>query len=114
MAYVAFPYSNTALSNTKQEVRDNPSGLCGYNIYNPNSSVTYIQFFDLDADNVTVGTTVPTFTLALPATGGVDAPPASTSLLFSKGVTISATTTPTGSTAPSTAVVCTLFVDTKE
>lgn len=66
--------------------------------YNPNSVVSYIQFFDL-ATTVTLGTTTPDEVFAVP--------PLSTLVVDSgarylKGIQFACSTTATGNTAPST------------
>lgn len=101
-------YNNTALSNTKQAVNASAGNMYGYHIYNPNSSVTYVQLFNLASASVTVGTTTPTAVLAVPAGGWADAQPA-TPIAFGTALTIAATTTSTGSTAPTTALLCNIW-----
>jgi len=101
-------YSNTALSSTKQAVNASAGQLYGYHIYNPNTTVIYIQLFNLASVSVTVGTTAPTAVLAVPAGGWADAPPA-TPIAFGTALTIAATTTSTGSGTPSTALLCNIW-----
>lgn len=106
------PYSNTALSNTKQTVKASSGRLYGYHLYNPNTSSVFVQFFDALAASVTVGTTTPTFVLTIPANA---TSPASLDMQltvpisFTIGIVIAATTTATGSTAPATALNASLF-----
>lgn len=97
-------YNNTALSNTKQAVNASAGNLYGYHIYNPNTSVIYVQLFNLASASVTVGTTAPTAVLAIPPLGWADAEPA-TPIAFGTALTIAATTTSTGSVAPTTALL---------
>lgn len=97
-------YSNTALSNTKQAAVTVAATFGGYMWYNPNSSVTYIQIWDVASASVTVGTTAPTYVLSLPATSAANLE-ISNGIKHATAITIAATTTPTGSTAPSSAVV---------
>lgn len=104
------PYFNSALSSTKQAVKASAARLYGYHIQNPNISVdAYVQFFDLASASVTVGTTVPTFTLWVPAGGGVDVYTGTAPINFLTAITIAATTTSTGSTAPATGLLTNLF-----
>jgi hypothetical protein len=104
----ALIYNNTALSSTKQAVNASAGNMYGYHIYNPNSTVIYVQLFNLASGSVTVGTTAPTAVLAVPAGGWVDAPPA-TPIAFATALTIAATATPTGSGAPTTALLCNIW-----
>ncbi len=97
-------YSNTALTSTKTAVKTSAGNLYGYHIYNVNNAVTYVQLFNATTANVTVGSTTPTAVLAIPANGWADAPPA-TPIAFATALTIAATTTATGSTAPGTAIL---------
>lgn len=102
------PYSNTALSNTKQQVKASAGKLYGWMVHNPSAATAYIQVWDVASGSITVGTTPPTYTIPLPAG-------ASANVMSERGVShatainIAATTTPTGSTAPGTALVVSLF-----
>lgn len=96
--------SQTALSNTKVAVYASAGVLGGYMFFNPAAAVTYIQVFDVASAGVTVGTTTPTYVIPIPAGGGAN-------LEILKGIkhataiTVAATTSPTNSTAPSSALV---------
>ena len=98
-------YSNTALNGTKAEVTDTAnSRVYSIHMYNPSNAAAYLQLFDLDADDVTVGTTTPTQVYAVATLQSLQMtfnPPKQ----FTTGLTIAATTTATGSTNPSTACV---------
>lgn len=65
-----------------------------------------MQFFNLSASGVTLGTSVPLISvpIAPTATGGFALAGPGTS--FNVGISIAATTTATGSTAPATAPDC--------
>lgn len=102
-------FYTAALSSTATLVSAKPRQLTGYNIANPNAATVYVQVFDAAATNaVTVGTTSPTFVLAVPGNGVLDGPQLG-AVSFASGIVVAATTTATGSTAPSTALSCTLF-----
>lgn len=61
--------NDDAVTNTAADVKVSEAGgyLLGGNAYNPDGSdVAYLQFFDAAADDVTLGTTVPVYTLAVP------------------------------------------------
>jgi hypothetical protein len=103
------PFFNSAVSNTAVLAKSSPCYLAGYNASNTNSTAVYLQFFDIaSAGNVTVGTTAPVMVLAIPGNGVIDGVQVSP-VPFQNGVVIAATTTPTGSTAPSSAVATTLI-----
>lgn len=85
-----------------------PSAILGtLYCYNPNSSVAYIQIYDVaSAAGVTVGTTVPTLSFGIPATSANGLPPAMIGIPFFNGIQAAATTTAKGGSAPSTAMDC--------
>jgi hypothetical protein len=75
------------------------------NATNPNTTLAYVQFFDAaTAGAVTVGTTAPAFFVGVPAFGGGVDTPQLVPYQFRKGIVVAATTTPTGSTAPGSAI----------
>lgn len=92
-------YYNGALSNTDVTVKAAAGRVYGYDFYNPNTSGVYVQFFNALIASVTPGSTAPTFSLFIPALSGRDmyhTVPKS----FATAITICATTTATGGTAP--------------
>lgn len=89
------------VTGTKAEVTDDPySIIFSVHISNTTAATAYLQVFDLDADNVTVGTTAPTYAFGVAAGDSVD-------LFFGKpiqhstGFTIASTTTRTGAVSAS-------------
>jgi len=105
-------FGNAALTATPVLVtaQSTPPTVLYFNVANANTSIVYIQFFNAAAaGSVTLGTTAPTFWIAVPATNGVIDTPFVNGFTFSSGIVVAATTTPTGSTAPSTAVPITIF-----
>lgn len=102
-------YLNTALLATKQAANASAGSLYGYHIYNPNSVVIYVQFFNLASASVTVGTTTPNMVIAVPPFGWADAPATGPPIGFGTAMTIAATTTATGSGAPSTGLLTNLW-----
>lgn len=98
----------TALTNTAQVIKGSAGKFGGYYIYNPNSSATYVLVYDVAAASVTVGTTTPKLVFCIPATAG-----ANLELLagvpFGTAMSIAATTTGGGNTAPSTALEVMIF-----
>lgn len=104
----ATPYYNAALLATKQAVKASAGSLAAYHIYNPNASDMFVQMWDLAAANVTVGTTAPTWVLWVPAGGALDAA-LPEPITFATALTIAATTTASGNTAPGTGLMVNLF-----
>jgi hypothetical protein len=104
-------YYNGALSSTAVQIKGGPGVVAGIYCANPASNaISYVQVFDSYA-TPNVGTTTPNGSF------GVNAAAASTVTVlnldrnaagfsFSNGLWIAATTTPAGSTAPSTALIC--------
>lgn len=95
--------SQTGLTNTKVAVKASAGLFGGYMIFNPNSSVIYVQVFDVASASVTLGTTTPTYVIPIPATAGANLE-IRNGVTHSTAITLAATTTATGSTAPSTAL----------
>src|SRR4029077_11268609 len=65
------PSLNNGLSTTVATVKGSAGTLGGYYIYNPNSSVAYVQIFDISG-TVTLGTSTPKLSLGIPATSGAN------------------------------------------
>ncbi len=100
--------SQTALTNTDVAVKASAGQLGGYMIYNPNTSVAYVQVFDATTVSVTVGTTTPTYVLSIPAASAANLE-LTCGVAHATAITVAATTTPTGSTAPTTALTGAFF-----
>ncbi len=82
-----------------------------WNLANPNTSLVFIQFFDAaSTTGITLGTTAPTFSIAVPANGGVIDTTPLQGITFNKGVVVAATTTQTGNSAPSSTCQVVLFL----
>lgn len=98
------PYGDFALSNSPVTVKAAPGAVIFFNVFNPNSSVAWLQIFDA-AGAVTVGVTAPVLSFALPSGGLWESPWSPQSLVFEHGIIITATTTTTGGVAPASPVV---------
>lgn len=98
---------STALTNSAQVIKASAGKLTGYYIYNPNSSATYVNFYNTAAASVTVGTTNPLFNICIPATSAANL--SGLKVTFSTAMSWSATTTGGGNTAPSTALEATCW-----
>ncbi len=92
----------TAFTNTKVQVKATATNLYGYHLYNPNSVAIYIQMFNATSASVTLGTTTPDDVLVVPPAGVLDTPAFVPPHAFGTALTVAATTTATGSTAPTT------------
>lgn len=92
----------TSFNATKQSIKTAAGNLYGYHIYNPNTTVIYVQMFAALTASVTLGTTAPTMVIAVPAGGWADSPTTAPGIAFSTGIVTAATTTATGSTGPTT------------
>ena len=91
------------LSNTAVAVKNSAGNLYGYNIFNPGVALTYFNVYNVAAASVTVGTTVPVISVALPSNANSsigDDTMYTVPISFSAAISISATTTPNGNTAP--------------
>ena len=67
-----------ALSSTPTLVSATGVNISGYNLSNPNSALVYVQMFDAaSAGSVTLGTTTPVASLAIPPYGVTDSLPTS-------------------------------------
>jgi hypothetical protein len=98
--------TNAALSNTTQTVKASAGRLYGYELRNTNASVMFVHVYD--SSSVTVGTTAPIITIAVPGGSGT-APGLAVEritipIAFGTQVRIAATTSDdhTVSTAPGT------------
>lgn len=91
-----------AQTTTVRELKTKQGHLGTIVAYNPNSAVAYLQFFDIAAaSSVTLGTTVPNEVFGVPPLSSIVIP-ASTPANYYNGISFAATTTATGSSAPST------------
>lgn len=105
----ATPFSYLAQTTTVRTVKTSPGSLRGWIVWNPNATVAYVQLFDT-AEAITLGTTVPTFVLPIPATATANVL-TDDGITLAKGLKMAVTTTATGSTAPSTGLDVSLFAE---
>ena len=101
------------LTNSATSVKSSNQAVLGtIYCYNPSNAVAYIQLFDVaTAAGVTLGTTVPKLSLGVPTAQASGTGPTAVGILFYNGLQVAATTTATGSTAPSTAMDCSVTYD---
>jgi hypothetical protein len=104
LASQASPYLDTALSSTVQSIKSSAGKLLQLNFYNPNASIVWAQLFNVASGSVTLGTTTPVLSFPLPAEGWYDVPLPPSGMAFSTAISIAATTTAEGSSAPASAI----------
>jgi hypothetical protein len=94
------------LTTTKTTIKNAAGQLAKIYCYNPNSSVAYVQIFDALTGSITLGTTSPVNSLGIPATSAAGYALADIGDQFATAISVAATTTVVGLTAPSTALDC--------
>lgn len=102
--------NDDAVTNTAVDVKASELGgwLVGGNAYNPSTDdVAYLQFFNAVAADVTLGTTVPIYTIAIPAVTSLPLDPPRP-IQFSAGMSYACTATMLGAGAPTSD--CTMFL----
>ena len=95
----------TALTNSAQVIKGSAGQMYGYYIYNPNASATYVIVYNIAAASVTVGTSTPAMVFCIPATSGANLS-IPQGIAFSTAMSIAATTTGGGNSAPSSSLEC--------
>jgi hypothetical protein len=100
------PLLENGLTTTVKSVKSSGGQLGMLQCYNPNSTQAYVQVFNVASGSVTLGTTTPlqSYAIAPSSTGGLAM--SSVGVQFSTAISIAATTTAIGSTAPATAIDC--------
>ena len=102
------PFSNTALSSTKTAVKAGAGRVHGWMIHNPSAATTFIQVWNVAIGSITVGTTAPTYVITIPAGASANVF-SEKGIVHSTEINIAATTTASGSSAPATAAVVSMF-----
>lgn len=108
------PYFNNALSAAAAVVKATAGVLYAAEVSNPNTADVFLQIFNVPAASVNLGTTVPVWSLLVPAGVGALNRSAMDKMwltglkLGGTGISVAATTTPTGAVAPASAVTCNL------
>lgn len=102
-------FRNIAVTNTAVAVKGSAGNIYSINAYNPGVALAYLHIYNVAAASVTVGTTVPNWSIALPSTAtgtvGIDAISDIPYFTASGAFSVAASTTPNGGTAPGTALV---------
>lgn len=92
---------SSILVATKQTIKNSAGQLYGWYVFNPEAATTFVHFYN--TDTVTVGTTNPQMTLAIPA-GAAANVMGENGIAFSTAISCAATTTAAGNSAPATGV----------
>jgi hypothetical protein len=95
---------SSILVATAQAIKASAGQLYGYYAYNPEAAVTFVHFYNTASGSVTVGTTNPQMTIALPAGAAANMTFPFGVVFSNAGWSCAATTTAGGNTAPSTGV----------
>jgi len=104
MTNTSVTYSGVAAAGFKT-VKATAGIVDGYMVYNPNSSVAYVQLFD--NTNPTLGTTFPDMIIPVPATSAANL--SAVARQFNNAIKLACTTTAGGSTPPTTGLDMTIF-----
>lgn len=99
-----------SIGATVTSVKASSGTIGGWYIYNANASVAYVQIFNVASGSVTLGTTAPTMSIGIPASGAANLELAN-GLKFGTAITIAVTTTRAGSTAPGSTVDINIWYD---
>ena len=100
------PLLLNSLAATVTTIKNTPGQLGKVYCYNPNAVVSYVQIFNLSSGNVTLGTTTPLNILGIAPTSSNVWMMNPVGDQYSAAISIAATTTASGLTAPNTALVC--------
>jgi hypothetical protein len=105
-----YSVTGSTLTNTVVNIGtpNTPGVVAGWYIYNSNNSVTYVQFFNTGSAAVTIGTTAPVYSIGIPALSAANLM-SPTGISHTTAISIAATTTRSGSTAPGTAIDMNIF-----
>lgn len=101
-------HKTDALVATAVAVKASAGNIYGYHIYNPNATDIYVHVYNIAQGSTTVGTSSRTISMVVPAYGVLDAV-FPMPLSFGTAITIAATTTLTGNTAPGTGLVTNIY-----
>lgn len=103
------PFFDSDGDNTAQSIKGGSGGLHFLEVQNPNTSDAYIQLFDDETGDVTVGSTTPVLSLFVPAGDGTSDGAMDKMfpfpIKFKTAITYACTTTATGAGDPSTGLV---------
>ncbi len=100
-------FASTSLT-TSQTVKSSAGNAYGYDVFNPNASLCYLEFFNTTSP--TLGTTTPILNVAVPASSRSFLRSGSAALgNFSTAIAVAGTTAPKGGTTCTTGLVPNIF-----
>jgi hypothetical protein len=97
-----------SIGATATAVKASAGQVFGWYFYNANASVAYVQFFNTATGSTTLGTTVPVYSLGIPA-GSAANVELGMGIAHSTAITIAVTTTRAGLTGPGSTVDYNVF-----
>ncbi len=101
---------NALLTATLVAIKASGGNLYGFDFVNTGATDAYVQFFDLAAGGVTLGTTVPKLSKWVPSGGAWEEKfSGEAKVTFATAITIAATATPTGNGAPATGILANIL-----
>ena len=100
------PIILNAMTNSAKAIKGSAGQLFMLQCGNTNSTEVYVQIYNIASGSVTVGTSTPTLSIPIAATGTGGFTLSLQGLQFGTAISAAATTTATGGTAPSTALDC--------
>jgi hypothetical protein len=86
------PSKQIDIDETEDEVKGSAGTVYGWVLTNLATGTRYVKFYNATAANVTVGTTTPTITIAIPAGAGVVMPQGGPGIAFGTAICVAATT----------------------
>lgn len=99
----------TALTGTAQVIKASAGQIYGWAMHNPNDETCYVNFYNVAAASVTVGTTNPLFQFPIPAGASANFVGAMGITFSNAGFSASATKTAGSATNPDTALEVVVF-----
>lgn len=96
-------YFDGSLDATVTNVKASGGYLHSIEVRNADAAVRFLQIFSVPAACVTLGTTAPTQSFSIPASGSMDKNFGAAPMKLDSGISYALTTTDTGSTGPCTA-----------
>lgn len=96
----SLPFFNDTVGATVVNIKASGQALlCGLKLVNTTAAAAYLQFFDMPAANVTLGTTIPKWVVRLGASETTNPSDLTPPVMFSgTGLSCAGTTAPNGAT----------------
>lgn len=98
-------FFNDAVAGTVIAVKNQgPTQITAVSLVNTTAAAAYLQIFNVPQSQVTLGTTIPAWTIRLLASAALTLPLDTPAALGGTGLSVAGTTTPTGSTGAAISV----------